>query len=69
MKWSFYHWGSQGKNADAKVGLPFPSPVDQHLSEPTTVTRLSRLALHGMAHSFSELHKAVVHVIILVSFL
>ena len=30
---------------------------------------VSRLALHGMAHSFIELHKAVIHVIILVSFL
>ena len=33
------------------------------------MTRLSWVALHGMAHSFIELDKAVVHVISLVSFL
>ena len=33
------------------------------------MTRLSWVALHGMAHSFIELDKAVVHVIRLVSFL
>ena len=50
-------------------GLPFPSPVDHVLSELSTVTHLSWVALFCMAQSFSELHKAVVHVIILVSFL
>ena len=50
-------------------GLPFPSPVDHVLSELSTMTRLSWAALHGMAHSFIELDKAVVHVIRLVSFL
>jgi len=50
-------------------GLPFPSPVDHILSELSTMSRLSWLALHGMAHSFFELDKAVVHVIRLVSFL
>ena len=30
---------------------------------------LSWMALRGMAHSFIELHKAVVYVIVLVSFL
>ena len=39
------------------------------LSELYTMTRLSWVALHGMAHSFIELDKAVVHVISLVSFL
>ena len=39
------------------------------LSEPSTMLHLSWVALHGMAHSFNELDKAVVHVIILVSFL
>ena len=29
----------------------------------------SRVALHGMAHSFMELHKAVIHMFILVGFL
>ena len=41
---------------------------DHVLSELSTVTRLSRVAPHSMAHSFIELDKAVVHVIILVSF-
>ena len=50
-------------------GLPFPSPVDHVLSDLSTVTRPSWLALLSIAHSFSELNKAVVHVIRLVSFL
>ena len=50
-------------------GLPFPSPVDHVLSELSTMTCLSWVALHGMAHSFIELDKAVVPVIRLVSFL
>ena len=50
-------------------GLPFPSPVDHILSELSTMTRLSWVALHGLAHSFIQLDKAVVHVISLVSFL
>ena len=50
-------------------GLPFPSPVDHILSELSTMTCLSWVALQGMAHSFIELDKAVVHVISLVSFL
>ena len=48
---------------------PFPSPVDHILSELSTVTCPSWVALHGMAHSFTELDKAVVHVISLISFL
>ena len=50
-------------------GLPFSSPVDHILSEPSTMTRLSWVALHGMAHSFTELDKVVIHVIRLGSFL
>ena len=50
-------------------GLPFPSPVDQISSELSTMTCLSWVAPHSMAHSFTELDKAVVHVIRLVSFL
>ena len=50
-------------------GLPFPSPVDYVLSELSTMTHLSWMALHGMAHSFIELDKTVVHVISLISFL
>ena len=50
-------------------GLPFPFPVDHGLSELSTMTRPSWVALHGMAHSFIELDKAMVHAIRLVSFL
>ena len=50
-------------------GLPFPSPVDHILSELSTMTRLSWVALHSMAHSFIELDMAVFHMIRLVSFL
>ena len=35
----------------------------------STITHLSWVALHSMAHCFIELHKAMIHVIILVSFL
>ena len=52
-----------------RSGLPFPSPVDHVLSELSTMTRLSCVALHSMAHSFTELDNAEVHVIRLVSFL
>ena len=38
-------------------GLPFPSPVDHVLSELSTVTCPSWVALHGMAHSFTELDR------------
>ena len=50
-------------------GLPFPSPVDHVLSELSTMTHPSWFTLHGMAHSFIELDKAVIHVIRLISFL
>ena len=50
-------------------GLPFPSPVDHILSELSTMTHPFWVALQGMAHSFIELDKAVVHVISLISFL
>ena len=40
-------------------GLPFPSPVDQVLSEHSTMTCPSWVALHSMAHSFMELDKAM----------
>ena len=38
-------------------GLPFPSPVDHVLSELFTMTHLSWVALHDMAHIFTELRK------------
>ena len=50
-------------------GLPFPFPVDHILSELSTMTCPSWVALEGMAHSFTELEEAVVHVIRLVNFL
>ena len=50
-------------------GLPFLSPVDNILSELSTMIHPSWVALHGMAHSFTEWDKAVVCVIRLVSFL
>ena len=50
-------------------GLPFPSLVDYILSELSTMTHLSWVAVHGMAHSFIELDKTVIHVICLISFL
>ena len=43
--------------------------MDHVLSELSTMTRPSWVALHGMAHSFIELDKAVVHVLRWVSFL
>ena len=47
--------------------IPFSS--DHILSELSTMTHPSWMALHGVAHSFIELDKAVVHVIRLFSFL
>ena len=49
--------------------LPFPSSIDHVLSELSTMTRPSWVALYGLAHSSSELIKAVIHVISLFSFL
>ena len=44
----------------------FAFPFSTELS---TMSRLSSVALHSMAHSFIDLDEAVVHVIRLVSFL
>ena len=49
--------------------VPFPSPLGHILSELSTMTHPSWMALHGTAYSFVELDKAVVHVISLISFL
>ena len=43
-----------------------PSSVDHVLSD---MTRLSWVALYGMAHSFIQLDKVVIHVISVISFL
>ena len=50
-------------------GLPFPSPLDDVLSELSTMTHSSWVLLHSMAHCFIDLDKAVIHVIRLVIFL
>ena len=50
-------------------GLPFSFLGDLVLPELSTITHLSWVALHDMVHSFIEVDKVVVHVIILVSFL
>ena len=50
-------------------GLPLPSPVGHVLSDLSTMTCPSWVALYGMTHSFIELDKAVVSVIILITFL
>ena len=47
----------------------FPPLLDHILSELSTMTHPFWVALHGVAHSFIELDKAVVHVIRLVGFL
>ena len=44
-------------------GLPFPSAVDHVLSELSTMSYPSWVALHGIPHSFIELDKAVIQVI------
>ena len=49
-------------------GLSFPSPVDHVLSELSTMTHSSWVALHSMAQ-FHWVGQAVIHVISLVSFL
>ena len=49
--------------------LPLLSSVHQVWSELFTMTCLSWVALHSMAHHSFELDKAVIHVISLVSFL
>ena len=47
--------------------IPFSS--GPHFSEPSNMNHLTWVALHGIADSFTELDKAVFHVIRLVSFL
>ena len=64
-----FHTVHRGLKARIMKWFAIPSPVDHILSELSALTRLSWVALHGMAHSFIELDKAVVHVISLVSFL
>ena len=49
-------------------GLPSPSLGEPCLSELSTMTHASWVALHGMAHTFIELDKIVVHMVSLISF-
>ena len=52
-----------------RSGLLFPSPVDHILSERSTMTHPSLVAIQDIVDSFIKSDKAVVHVISLVSFL
>ena len=55
---SYCLWGSYSRNTTV-VAIPFSS--GPRLSELSTVTRLSWVALHGMAYGFIELHKPLHH--------
>ena len=57
----------QGKTSE--VVFHFPSPVDHVLSTLHHDLSVLWIALQDVAHSFNELHKTVIHVIILVNFL
>ena len=56
-------------NARILKWFPIPFSSGQRLSELSTMTCLSWVALHSMAHGFTELDKAMVHVISLISFM
>ena len=63
---SYYSWGSQGKNTEEV----FHSLLQwTSLSELSNMIRPSWVALHGLAHSFAELDKAVFHVVSLINIL
>ena len=62
-------WAAVHAVAEGRSGLPFPSPVDHVLSELSTMTCPSLVALHDMVQSFLELDKALIHAIKVVSFL
>ena len=65
---SYCSWISRGKNTEVVCHFLLHI-LDHILSELSTMTHLSWVALHGMAHHVIELDKAVIHVIRLVSFL
>ena len=56
---SYYSWGSQGKNTG--VGCHFSPPVDHILLDLFSMTHSSWVALHGIACSFIKLHKPLCH--------
>ena len=58
---SYRSWDSQDKNTEVVCHSLFQWEL-------STMTHPSWVALHGMAHSFIELDRAVIHVISLVSF-
>ena len=58
---SYCSWDSQDKNTEVVCHSLFQWEL-------STMTHPSWVALHGMAHSFIELDRAVIHVISLVSF-
>ena len=66
---SVIYFCSQGKTTGVVCHSLLPSPVNHILSELSSMTHPSWVALNGMTHSFIELDKAVIHVISLVSFL
>ena len=66
LSFSYFSWGSQCKNTE--VICHSLLPVDHILSELSTMTHTSWVALHDMTHNI-ELDKAVVCVVRLASFL
>ena len=69
ISFCLFIWFMGFSRKECLSGLPFSSPVDHVLSELSTMTCPSWVALHGMARSFIELDKVVFHVTRLVSFL
>ena len=67
LAFSYCSCGTQGKNAEVVChSLLQRTMFCQNF---LLMTRLSWVALHGMAYGFIELDKAVVHVTRLISFL
>ena len=60
---SFWHLTLGFSRQEYWSGVPFPYPVDHIFSELSTMTHPPWVALHSMSHGFTELDKAVVHVI------
>ena len=63
MMYSAYKLNKQGDNIQQEYwsGLPSHTPVDHVLSELSTITHLSWVALQDMSHSFIELCKPLHH--------
>jgi len=56
-----FTWFIRFSQVACRSGLSFPSPVDHILSKLSTMTHLLWMALHGTAHSFTELCKPLCH--------